>query len=39
VPFTDEYAQREVTLPLFATMTEPQVKLVVEAIRKAMKVD
>jgi dTDP-4-amino-4,6-dideoxygalactose transaminase len=36
LPLTEETAAREVTLPLYPTMTEEQVDWVVEAVRKAL---
>ncbi len=36
LPLTDEIAAREVTLPLYPTMTEEQVQLVVQAAAKAL---
>jgi dTDP-4-amino-4,6-dideoxygalactose transaminase len=36
LPLTEDAGKREVTLPLFQTMTESQVMTVVEAIRLAL---
>lgn len=38
LPRTDEVSQREVTLPLFPTMTESQFSLVVEGVRKGLRI-
>ena len=36
LPVTEDIGRREVTLPLFPTMTEEQIELVVEAVKKAL---
>jgi dTDP-4-amino-4,6-dideoxygalactose transaminase len=36
LPLTDEYAERAVTLPLFADMTDAQQDLVLEALSAAL---
>ncbi len=36
LPLTDAYAARAVTLPLFATMTDAQQDLVVDALAEAL---
>ncbi|MFN2216404.1 MAG: DegT/DnrJ/EryC1/StrS family aminotransferase, partial [Anaerolineales bacterium] len=36
LPLTEEAARREVTLPLFSTMSEEQVSIVVDGVSKAL---
>jgi dTDP-4-amino-4,6-dideoxygalactose transaminase len=36
LPITEEVGAREVTLPLFPSMSDEQVKLVVDGVRKAV---
>jgi len=37
LPVTDDVAAREVTLPLYPTLTDAQLRLVVEAARDALR--